>query len=86
MIAIEVKYYPETNTRGAKFTASTCNGHKCSMSRGRVQEALDYNGGMQDEAQFVAQELANKMEWRNKLVGGVTKDGYAFCLTPIERN
>lgn len=73
MITIETKFYGPTNTRGSKIIASTCNGHRLSIS---------YPYELSGEAchRKAAQALADKMGWAGRLIAGGTKAGYAFVF------
>ena len=79
MIAIETKYHGATNTKGSRYSASTCNGQKLTMS-------TDYSLDSDANHERVACALAGKMAWfgegarKYRLVGGSTKSGMVFVF------
>jgi hypothetical protein len=73
MIAIETKYLGPTNTRGSRYVAYTCNGHRLSMSIENDKDATQNPG-------IVARALADKMGWKGQLIGGGTKAGMAWVF------
>lgn len=75
MIAIMTKYIGPTNYRGSRIKAYTCNGHTLTIS---------YDYGLSDEERHkqAAEQLRDKQNWKGELIGGGTKDGYAFVFKP----
>ena len=85
MIAIETKYHAATNTRGTRYSASTCNGQRMIMS-------ADYSLDAEGNQRKIAELLADKYDWRQhpeskrrfELVGGGTKNGMAWVFVEIK--
>jgi hypothetical protein len=83
MIAIETKYHGATNSKGSRYSATTCNGQRLTLS-------ADYSLNSDENHERVAVALAGKMNWlplvektgkqRHKLVGGGTKSGMAWVF------
>jgi hypothetical protein len=73
MIAIETKYIGPTNTRGSRYVAFTCNGHRLSMTAENDKNSEENQG-------MVARALADKMGWKGQLIGGGTKAGMAWVF------
>lgn len=71
--AICTRYHGPTNTRGARITATDLDGNR---------KSIPYPHELRSEEghQKAAQELADKMGWKGKLVGGAIKHGYAFVF------
>ena len=61
--AITVRFVGPTNTRGARFVATDNNGNTQTMHQ-------DYSLPVEESHRRAAQALADKMQWRGKLVGG----------------
>ena len=77
MIAIETKYHGATNTKGSRYSASTSNGQKLTMS---TDYALDSDANHERVAVLLAEKF-NWLEGRKyRLVGGATKSGMAFVF------
>ncbi len=68
MIAIETKYIGPSNYKDARIVAYTINGQRLTIS---------YPYELSGEAvhRKAAQALADKMDWKGKLVAGATKAG-----------
>ncbi len=85
MIAIETKYVGPTDNKPSRIIASTCNGQRLTISCGRAEDMAREKLGHDDTQsshQVVAQALADKMGWTDRIVGGGTKRGYVFVFVP----
>lgn len=73
MKAIETKYLGPTDFRGARIKATDSDGNSIS---------IPYPYELSGEAVHLkaAEALRDKMGWTGKLVGGSTKNGYAFVF------
>lgn len=74
MKAILTKYLPATNHRPSRITAFDGNGHRVTIS---YDSNLDHH---EEPHRKAALALCKKMDWPGVLVGGGTKDGWAFCF------
>jgi hypothetical protein len=75
MKAIRTRYYPATNTRGARIVADDGDGNKVSISA--YHDTLE---GI-PLARHAAEELARKMRWRyGGLIGGGYADDIYWCF------
>ncbi len=81
MNAILTKVIPATNTKPTRIKAEAGNGAKVIIS----VHKLDQDGGMgwhQEELhKRAAYALCDTMKWDGLLIGGGTKEGYAFVFT-----
>lgn len=77
MIAIETRYIGPSNTRGSRYVAETCNGHRTYSG---ANDSLD----SEENHRAVAKKLAEKYGWldRNNLVGGGSKRGMVWVFVP----
>ena len=75
MVAIMTKYLGPTNTRGSRIKAYTANGQSVTVS---WDHALDADENHENAARV----LIEKMKWPNEIIGGATKEGYAFVMIP----
>jgi len=75
MQAIRTKYHGPTNTRGARITATSGSGLKCT---------IPYPYELSGEAchREAATALCNKLQWPTDLIGGELKDGFVFVFKP----
>jgi hypothetical protein len=74
MKAIETKYHPATNTRGARLSARDMDGNRISIP-------YPHDSQPGEQAHRVAAEaLLAKMHWSGRLIGGATRAGYAFVF------
>jgi len=85
MIAIETRYIAQTNYKPARIVAETCNGQRLVISKAKAEnmaEAAGLHGTMAGEEchQVVAQALADKMNWKGRLISGGTKRGMCFVF------
>ena len=73
MKAITTKYKGPTNTRGSRIYAADGDGNHMS---------IPYPYELSGEAVHLeaARALCRKMSWSDDLLGGATKDGYAFVF------
>jgi hypothetical protein len=71
--AIVTKYIPASNVRGSRVKAITASG---------ISLTLHYDSGLNSYENHVAaaEALQAKMKWPGDMVGGATKDGYAFTF------
>lgn len=80
MIAIETRRMPATNTKPARYVATTNNGQRITMSADALPD--DYPHAA------IARALCAKMDWlegrRFDLAGGGTREGMAFVF--VERD
>ncbi len=77
MKAIEVKYLPCTNYKGARVKAQAEGGNSVTVSR--YHEKLDQLEGLELSHQ-VAIMLCGKMGWPTELIGGSLKDSDVFVF------
>lgn len=75
MKAIVTKYHGPTDTRGARITADDGDGNRITIS-------YPYELSGEDVHRKAAEALRDKMGWTGNLIGGATKDGYAFVFMP----
>ena len=73
MKAIVTRYKGPTNTRGSRVYASDGDGNRTSISY-----PYELSGEAVHKEAAVA--LCKKMGWDTNLLGGATKDGYAFVF------
>lgn len=82
MNAITTKYLPASNVKGSRIKATAGNGQSIIIS-------YPHEYGEERAAAEAAIQLCIKMNWLpeegskygfDSLVGGGTKDGYAFCF------
>ena len=73
MKAIETKYIPASDTKPSRIKATAEGGH--SLTVGYSHELNDA-----DAHRYAAELLQQKLKWPGRLIGGVTKSGYAFCF------
>jgi hypothetical protein len=79
MIAINTKYLPATDYKGSRIKAYTSNpGQTITISY-----PYEYDG--EKAHRVAAQALMNKMEWPNEIIGGGTKEGYAWVMIPRDQ-
>jgi len=71
MVAIETKFIPPTNHRGARVKAFTESGLSVTIP-------WEHGDGVEANHVAAAQALAHKMDWAGFWVGGGTKRGWAF--------
>ena len=74
MKAIRTRYYPATNTRGARIVADDGDGNKLSVSA--YHDTLEGVALARD----AAERLAAKMHWRGNLIGGGYADDVYWCF------
>jgi len=77
MIAIETKYLPATNFKGARIKAFTFSGFNITIP-------CDYSLTHEKVYFKAVKELIKKykLEWNiSKMTFGGTKDGYVFCFS-----
>lgn len=72
--AITTRYYPATNTLGAKIKATDSDFNSVTIPR----ESLD--GDMDKAHRQAAQALADKMGWEGEMICGSLKGGYVFVF------
>ena len=84
MIAIEVKYLPATNTKPRRICAFTVNGQRLVMSASHADDQSGDSGNGQKSARFVAQSLADQMQWGDVRDWGGTVGGFVFCFPDKE--
>lgn len=73
MQAIEVKYLPATNTKGARI--------KATASAGSVTVGWPYELSGEEAHKVAALALCNKFGWTTNIVGGQLANGnYVFCF------
>lgn len=72
--AIETKYHAATNHRGTRYSARAASGLKVTIP---CDYALDYA----ENHALACRALMDKLEWEGTMVGGSTKDGYAWVFT-----
>lgn len=78
-LAILTKYLAWTTNRPTRIMAYTANGHKLIISRDSIPDKIDGKDlSDYDKHKYVAEQLQAKMSWQAPLVGGSTKEGYAF--------
>jgi len=82
MVAIETRYIPATNFRPYRIVAETCNGQRLVMSQSAAENATGCAGYQEETHRYVAQALADKMQWGPLGHGGGTKRGMVFCFPP----
>lgn len=76
MIAIMTKYIGATNTKPSRIKAYTSNkGQSITMP-------FEYDVDGMELYKRAAIALRDKMGWKGELIGGGTKDGYAFVFKP----
>lgn len=81
MIAIETRLIKQTNYKPSRIVAETCNGQRLVMSKDKAEDESKEAGINCERAQqYVAQQLANKMNWPGTLIGGSTKRGMCFVF------
>lgn len=80
MIAIETRFIPATNTKPYRIVAETCNGHRLVMSQSAADNASQDTGNGEASQRYVAQALADKMQWGKLRDSGGTKRGMVFCF------
>jgi hypothetical protein len=79
MQAIVTKYHGPTNTRGARYSASTESGHRISVA---ANHALD----AKENHERAARALMTKLGWTGKIAGGGIKSGYAWVFAEGARD
>ena len=70
MIAIETRYHGPTNTKGSRITA-TANGNRLTIG-------VDNAVSVEDNHAWAARELARKLGWKGRLIGGHTNKGMVW--------
>lgn len=75
MKAITTKYIPATNTRGARISASDCDGNRVIVPY--ITKGPEYESYL-----YAAHWLCAKMSWDGELIGGAIKGGYVFVFMP----
>lgn len=80
MIAIETRFIPATNTKPRRIVAETANGHRLVMSSHKADNEVQDNGNGENLQRYVAQCLADKMQWGKLRDSGGTKRGMVFCF------
>lgn len=80
MIAIETKYTGPTNTRGSRIIATTCNGHRLTVSYSSLEDGDDMDMHKQVAERLIREQFVHNTLDRFELFGGGTKQGYAFVL------
>lgn len=81
MIAIETRFIKQTNFKPSRIVAETCNGQRLVMSKDRAENESHETGiNCEGAQQYVAQQLADKMKWTGRLIGGSTKRGMCFVF------
>ena len=86
MVCIQTKIIPATNTRPSRIKAFTCNGHTVTQPR-------RYEFSTEEDHARTAAALLVSVGWDKipncygqletvAIVGGATKDGYAFVMIP----
>ena len=70
MIAIETRYHGPTNTKGSRIVASA-NGHRLTIG-------VDNAVSVEDNHANAAKELARKLKWTGRLIGGHTNRGMVW--------
>ena len=75
MVAILTRWLAPTNHRGSRVVADAGDGRRVTVS---------YSHSLSGEAchREAAQALCTKMGWDGTMVGGGTRDGYAFVFLP----
>ena len=73
--AIEVKYFPPTNTKGSYW--------KAICAAGSLKMAYNYDIGIDSNAKEACNQLIEKLDWKvKKFSCGVLKNGnYVFVIT-----
>lgn len=79
MQAITTKYLGPTNSRGSRIKATSESGLSAT-----VPYPHERNIGA-DAHSVAAIALARKLGWTGTLIGGATRDGYAFVFSTSER-
>ena len=77
MKAISTKYLPATNFKGSRIKAYDEDGNHVIISYPR-----GYN--TEDAHKCAALALCKKMGWDNNIIGGGTKEGYAWVFIPSD--
>lgn len=72
--AILTKVIPATNTKPTRIKASSASGFSV------VKTYHNCDGNEAQKHREAAQALADKLQWKNEMAQGGTKDGYAFVL------
>ena len=78
MKAITTRYISATSTRPARIVAHDLDGNKVTIPFDHDRETHE---GPYRKA---AEALCEKMSWGYQLIGGATKEGYAFVFRPHE--
>ncbi len=78
MKAITTKYHGPSNVRGSRITANDGDGNRITVPYDYALSGIDLHAK-------AAIALCRKMKWDGKLIGGATKDGYAFVFTNSSR-
>ena len=75
MQSIMTKYHGATNAHGSRITATSASG---------LHVTVPYDDELSNLAAHrrAADALLKKLNWSGRLIGGATKDGYAFVFMP----
>lgn len=73
MKAITTKYISATNCKGARIKAF-------DLDNNQVTIPYPYNLDVKAGHEKAMKLLLDKMDWHGELIGGVTKDGYAWVF------
>ena len=86
MIAILTKYHGPTNTRGSRISARRGDSYPGDgHPEGRISIPYPHELSGEDCHRAAADALCARFGWTGRLVGGGTRDGYAFCFVPEDR-
>lgn len=75
MQAILTKHIGATNTKPSRIKAYSASGLNVTIN-------FPYLDHEEDNYRAAAVELCEKYGWKGELVGGSTKEGYAFVFMP----
>ena len=77
MQAISTKFIGPSNVKGSRYKATNPDGKSVTLSS-------DHALNSDRNHLRVAVALRDKMGWKGELIGGATKDGYAFVFADTD--